>query len=113
MILAIADDLSEVIEKINEVIATTKSLRRMMTSVPCSWFDSTIDDLIDIAWDISEHRNISVYADTITSYTVQPCSAAEHASLQTAKKILEGLVNAYEYKLLKGDLKMLICPCSN
>ena len=96
-ILAIVDDLEDVVDKIDEVLASTSTNRRKRdTSQTCSWFDTTLEELIDIASDTSEQSNIATYADTLTEANVDSCSESEETKLKSHKESLEGIIDDYE-----------------
>ena len=102
--LAIVDDLNDVIDKIDDTIgtaSTTTSARRRYraASMTCSLFDETLDDLIDIASDTSEQKNIATYADSLTTADVESCSDAELANLESDKESLEAIVADYQTSL--------------
>ena len=96
--IAIVDDLNDVIDKIDELLETTTSngRRQMRTEVTCTWFDETLDELIDIASDTSKQSQIATYSDSLKNANVGSCSADEESNLETDKDLLEDIVEDYE-----------------
>ena len=96
--VAVVDDLNDVIDKIDELLDTTTSSgrRQKRTEVTCTWFDETLDELIDIASDTSKQSQIATYSDSFKNANVGSCSADEKSNLEADKDLLEDIVEYYE-----------------
>ena len=76
--------------------------RNRASQVSCSWFYGTVSDLVDIASDTSEQKNIATLATLLNSADVDSCSAAEQSILRTHKVSLQGIVEDHEDYLSTG-----------
>ena len=88
--VAIVDDLTDVTEKIDEVLDNSGRKLRLSTELSCSVFDTVLYDLREIAHDHNQHRKIAYLAQTLTAGTVGSCSEEEQTSLQLHKTALQG-----------------------
>ena len=100
--LEIVEDLTSVVEKIEEVLEeySSKSSRRMRQgTVSCTWFEAKISSLVDFANQTSMQAKIKSYTASIVSKSVEKCSDVEKTLLNTHKASLELTIDGYEEKL--------------
>ena len=100
--VAIVDDLTDVTEKIDEVLDNSGRKLRLSTELSCSVFDTVLYDLREIAHDHNQHREIADLAQTLTAGTVGSCSEEEQTSLQSHKTALHGHIADHLEKLYTG-----------
>ena len=66
--------------------------RRKRSLEDCSWLDTKLDGLIEIADDTSKKSEIVEIAGTITSAEITTCTAEEVANLEEDKALLDAIV---------------------
>ena len=86
--VAIVDDLTDVTDKIDEVLDDSGRKLRLSSELSCSMFDAALYDLREIAHDHTKHREIADLAQTLTTADVGSCSQEEQTSLQSHKATL-------------------------
>ena len=97
--VAIVDDLTDVTDKLEEVLASSDRILRLSSESSCSMFDTALYDLREIAHDHTKHRDIADLAQILTAAAVGACSEEEQSSLQSHKTALHGHIAEHLKKL--------------
>ena len=97
--VAIVDDLTDVTDKLEEVLASSDRILRLSSEWSCSMFDTALYDLREIAHDHTKHRDIADLAQILTAAAVGACSEEEQSSLQSHKTALHGHIAEHLKKL--------------